>query len=70
MRAALNGVAPVAPDGLAGVAAPEWFERYAIRVEEYRLSNEIPPIEFASRIRCALNPYFSLGCVIAAWPAA
>lgn len=37
LRAALNGVATVAPDWLSGVAAPEWFERYAIRVEEYRL---------------------------------
>lgn len=37
LRAALNSVATVAPDWLAGVAAPEWFERYAIRVEEYRL---------------------------------
>ncbi|MBK8755092.1 MAG: transposase [Candidatus Competibacteraceae bacterium] len=50
LRAALNSVATAAPDWLAGVAAPEWFERYAIRVEEYRLSNEIPPIEFASSI--------------------
>ena len=37
LRAALNGVATVVPDWRAGVAAPEWFERYAIRVEEYRL---------------------------------
>ena len=37
LRAALNGVATVAPDWLTGVAAPDWFERYAIRVEEYRL---------------------------------
>lgn len=37
LRAALNSVATVAPDGLTGIAAPEWFERYAIRVEEYRL---------------------------------
>ena len=37
LRAALNRVATVAPDWLTGVAGPEWFERYAIRVEEYRL---------------------------------
>jgi transposase len=37
LRAALNGVATVAPDWLTGVAAPAWFERYAIRVEDYRL---------------------------------
>lgn len=37
LRAAPNGVATVAPDWLTGIAAPEWFERYAIRVEEYRL---------------------------------
>lgn len=37
LRAALNSVATVAPDGLSGIAAPEGFERYALRVEEYRL---------------------------------
>ena len=37
LRAALNRVATVAPEWLTGVAVPEWFERYAIRVEEYRL---------------------------------
>ncbi len=37
LRAALNSVATVAPDWLAGVTAPAWFERYAIRVEEYRI---------------------------------
>lgn len=37
LRAALNSVALVAPDWLARIAAPAWFERYAIRVEEYRL---------------------------------
>lgn len=37
LRATLNDLATVAPDWLAGVAAPEWFDRYATRVEEYRL---------------------------------
>ena len=34
---ALNSLATAAPDWLAGVAAPDWFERYASRIEEYRL---------------------------------
>jgi transposase len=37
LRAALNSAAVVAPDWLAGVAAAAWFDRYAARVEEYRL---------------------------------
>ena len=37
LRAALNSLATAAPDWLASVAAPDWFERYAIRIEEYRL---------------------------------
>ena len=37
LRAALNSIATVAPDWLASVAAPDWFDRYATRVEEYRL---------------------------------
>lgn len=51
LRAALNGVATVAPDWLAGVAAPEWFERYAIRVEEYRLpKGEVARIALGEQI--------------------
>jgi len=37
LRAALNDLATVAPDWLRAVAQPEWFERYAHRVEDYRL---------------------------------
>jgi len=37
LRAALNAVAVVAPDWLAEHADPEWFDRYAHRVESYRL---------------------------------
>lgn len=37
LRAALNSVATAAPDWLTGVAAHDWFDRYAVRVEEYRL---------------------------------
>ena len=37
LRAALNELATVAPDWLREVARPEWFERYADRVEEARL---------------------------------
>src|SRR3954453_15652837 len=37
LRAALNAVAAVAPDWLARQVSPEWFERYAVRVEMSRL---------------------------------
>lgn len=37
LRAALNELATVAPDWLREVARPEWFERYADRVEEAQL---------------------------------
>jgi transposase len=37
LRAALNRVAEVAPDWLAGLIDAEWFERYGRRVEDYRL---------------------------------
>jgi transposase len=37
LRAALDAIALVAPDWLRAQAAPEWFERYGRRVEEYRL---------------------------------
>ena len=37
LRAALNSVAVVAPDGLQTLAPPEWYERYGRRVENYAL---------------------------------
>ncbi len=37
LRAALNALAAVAPDWLRAQAAPEWFDRYSVRVEEQRL---------------------------------
>src|SRR6266487_2151149 len=37
MRAALNTLAEVAPEWLRSFAPDEWYERYAHRVEEYRL---------------------------------
>lgn len=37
MRAALNELATVAPDWLAQVSKPEWFERYSRRAEQSRL---------------------------------
>jgi len=37
LRAALNDIAAVAPDWLRGLAAPEWFQRHAHRIEYYRL---------------------------------
>lgn len=42
LRAALNELATVAPDWLAGVAPAEWYQRYSRRIEDDRLpqSNE------------------------------
>src|SRR3954465_11459328 len=37
LRATLDDLAAVAPDWLRGIAQPAWFERYAHRVEDYRL---------------------------------
>lgn len=37
LRAALNALATVVPDWLAGVAPGAWYERYGRRVENYRL---------------------------------
>src|SRR3954451_18795466 len=37
LRAALNGLAAVAPDWLREVAPKAWYERYALRVEDGRL---------------------------------
>jgi transposase len=37
LRAALNSLADVAPDWLHSFVPEEWYERYAHRVEEYRL---------------------------------
>src|SRR5258708_9196168 len=38
MRAALNTLADVAPEWLRSFAPDDWYERYAHRVEEYRLT--------------------------------
>jgi len=40
MRHALNDLATAAPDWLRTQIAPEWGERYAVRVEEYRLPKD------------------------------
>jgi len=37
LRAALNALAVAAPDWLQALAPPAWFERYARRIEDYRL---------------------------------
>jgi len=37
LRAALNSLATVAPEWLRAWAPPEWFDRYASRIEESRL---------------------------------
>ena len=36
LRAALNELATYDPEWLRGVAKPEWYERYAKRIEDYR----------------------------------
>jgi len=51
MRAALNELAVVAPDWLRKLAPPEWYERYAERVENYALpKSEAARQELASVI--------------------
>jgi transposase len=42
LRAALNQLAVVAPDWLAGQLDPAWFDRYGSRVETYRLPRTDP----------------------------
>ncbi len=37
LRATLDDLAAIVPDWLRAVAPPAWFERYARRIEEYRL---------------------------------
>ncbi len=37
LRASLDDLAAVAPDWLRGIAPAVWFERYAHRIEDYRL---------------------------------
>ncbi len=37
LRATLDDLAAVVPEWLRGIAQPVWFERYAHRVEDYRL---------------------------------
>lgn len=39
VRAALNQLAAVAPEWLAQVSKPEWFDRYSRRAEQSRLPN-------------------------------
>ncbi len=41
LRATLNDLATVAPEWLGDVAQPEWYERYAHRIEEYRLPKSL-----------------------------
>lgn len=51
LRAALNSLAEAAPAWLTERIAPDWFERYGRRVEEYRLpKGEAARIALAERI--------------------
>jgi len=40
LRHALNDLADVAPDWLRAQITPDWFDRYRLRVEEYRLPKD------------------------------
>ncbi len=42
LRHALNILAEVAPDWLRGQAPPEWYDRYATRMDNYRFPKEEP----------------------------
>lgn len=37
LRATLNALAIVAPDWLKGIVSPDWFDRYSLPIQEYRL---------------------------------
>ena len=37
LRAALNGLAVIAPEWVRSQVTPAWFDRYSLRVEDYRL---------------------------------
>ena len=51
MRAALNQIASVAPDWLAQISIPEWFERYSRRAKQSRLPTGTKAREaFAARV--------------------
>lgn len=51
MRAALNELATVAPDWLAKVSKPEWFDRYSRRAEQSRLpSGKASREKFAAQV--------------------
>ena len=53
LRAALNELAVVAPEWLRKLAPPQWYERYAKRVENYALpKSEVARQELASVIAC------------------
>lgn len=49
LRATLNVLATVAPDWLKEQVAPEWYERYGDRIEDYRLPKEKTEREALSR---------------------
>lgn len=46
LRAALNMVAAVAPEWLAGIIGPEWFDRYSARPEDRQY-----PTRWAARVK-------------------
>ncbi len=51
LRAALNALAVAAPDWLLAQVSPDWFDRYSVRVEEYRLpKGDAARQEYASLI--------------------
>jgi transposase len=65
MRAALNEMAAVAPEWLAQVSKPEWFERYSHRAEQSRLpSGKRAREKYAAQI--AADGYLLLGTAFGA----
>jgi transposase len=53
LRAALNELAVIAPEWLQALAPPEWYERYAKRVENYRLPKTDAAREDRARVIAA-----------------
>jgi transposase len=62
LRHTLNVLATVAPEWLKAHARPEWFERYAERIEDYRLPRDKTEREALSRL-IGDDGYYLLDCI-------
>jgi transposase len=69
MHAALNQIATIAPDWLAQVSMPEWFQRYSRRAEQSRLPTQFERRSDAGFVRADAQrcfrffPSFRVGCI-------